>query len=357
MVVDSEYAEWDEVRQKIAPSNGTVLLLGGVDTGKTTLLRLLTQDCLAQGQEVAILDADPGQSEIAPPACVGLASPQQGFTTLSEIPPTTLAFVGRTTPQGSLLEYVTAVVRLAQRAQERRIIVDTSGYLHGTGARQLYHTLFDLLKPAHVIALQRKAELTGIIAPLKFREDCTLHTPAIPACIQKKPSTFRAVRRAMRYAGYFQEAALHTLSFDEVALAGIWLARGTPVPPHVLKYLNQAVGGRVYHAEVWGNDLGMMLSHPLREDSPAHSQILQHLKVQSLTQTLAPSLKYLLVGLEDGRGEFLGMGILEALDFRRRTLGIRAPIRRIAAVRTVRFGMNRVQADGVERGALPPSAF
>ena len=51
---------------------GICLILGGSDTGKTTLAAALTK-LLAKHQPVGIVDADIGQSHIGPPTTAGWA--------------------------------------------------------------------------------------------------------------------------------------------------------------------------------------------------------------------------------------------------------------------------------------------
>ena len=50
----------------------TVLLIGGMDTGKTTLSRELLTAALAAGRPAALLDADVGQKTVGPPATISL---------------------------------------------------------------------------------------------------------------------------------------------------------------------------------------------------------------------------------------------------------------------------------------------
>lgn len=351
------YIEWEDVFTTILKAPGTTLLLGGTDVGKTTFTRLLANRLIAAGEHVALLDADLGQSEIGPPTCVGLAFPTKPFASLSELTPNALAFVGRTSPVGSLLEYTAAIVRLAKMAQQGHLIVDTSGYQYGMGARTLYHTLSDLLQPVHIVALQRRGELAPILTPLSHR-NVTLHTPPVPEEIAQKPAQLRKIRRTMKFATYFQNVEQHTYSFEEVGLFGTWLGGGTPVPAHILKFINQAFGQnyRVYYAETYGHDLGLMLHRSLPSDFSPLSIVLQHLKAKSVTLTIAPQLKHLLLGLEGGDGKLLGLGLLETLDFRRRRFGVLTPIRSPSVVRAVRFGGLRVLPDGTDLGSLPPYA-
>ena len=368
-----EYAEWEAALSAIVPSASApdqaenssavgasgrpaVLILGGMDVGKTTFTRLLVNRWTQAGQRVAILDADVGQSEIGPPACLGLAFADAPVLSVSSLPVHALAFVGSASPVGHLLDHVAGARRLADMREDCPLIVDTSGYLHGSGARRLNQIEFDLLMPTHVVALQRHGELEPIIAPMRKRDGVQIHTPPIPAVIGKKPAAFRAQRRVMRFASYFQNARLHTYALDDVAFVGAWLGSGTPLAPHLLKYLSEALASltKVFYAEMADRQLNLMVSHAIAPDAPALGLAQQTLKAQGVTLTVAPRLKHLLVGLEGGNGKLLGLGLLEAIDFRRRTLGVLTPCRAPAAARVIRAGSLRVQPDGSDAGALRP---
>lgn len=356
---DAPYAVWEETLTALTTSEGGILLLGGTDMGKTTFARLLVNRLTEAGQSVAVLDADLGQSEIGPPACVGLAFAECPALALSDLPPQALAFVGSSSPPGALLEHVAATRRLADLIGPRRLVVDTGGYIHGPNARRLHLTTFDLLSPAHVVGLQRANELEPFLAPIRRREGCRIHTPPIPAVISRKSPKFRAQRRAMRFAATFQDAKLTTYSLDDVALIGPWLGGGVPVAANLLKFLNLALAphARVYYAEMCDRHLGLMVSHPVAPTFPGLGLAQQELRAQSVSLTVAPRLKHLLLGLEGGNGRLLGLGLLEALDFRRRTLGVLTPVRAPAAARILRFGLLRIAPDGTEVGSLKPGEF
>jgi len=327
------YAVWEPTLDAVLSAGGSVLLIGGMDVGKTTLTRLLVNRAVAVGKRIALLDTDPGQSEIGPPGCIGLAFADAPVGSLSDLAPQALAFVGNTSPASHLLEHAAGTARLAAMAADRMLVVDTCGYI------------------------QRSGELEPILAPLRHRTGCRVHNPPIPASVTRKSPGLRSQRRAMRFASYFETTTLHTFSFDDVALVGTWLGGSDPLPPHLLKFLNQALGfhTRVYHAEMCGQVLGMMVSKPLPTEIPGLAMVQEQLKPQSLAITIAPNLRQLLLGLESGNGKLLGLGLLEALDFRRRTLGVRTPVRTPQAAHILRFGTLRLTPDGKELGSLRPS--
>jgi polynucleotide 5'-hydroxyl-kinase GRC3/NOL9 len=48
------------------------MLIGGVDTGKTTIALEAARIALANGHTPVLVDADVGNSTVGPPACVGM---------------------------------------------------------------------------------------------------------------------------------------------------------------------------------------------------------------------------------------------------------------------------------------------
>jgi len=253
-----------------------------------------------------------------------------------------------------------AETRLRRYAEGKRLlIVDTSGFVQGTAARSVDHALFDLLRPRHVVALQRRSELEPILAPLRGREDLVLHRPVVPAAIGRKTAGLRSQRRQLRFAACFDGAGMITLSLDAVAITGTWLGSGRPIAPHLRKFLDMSLpaGVRVYHAEMSGRHLALMTN---REIVPTHAGMalaLQQLDAQGFTVTIAPRLRHLLLGLTARSGNLLALGLLEAIDFRRRTLGVLTTVRSADAVAGVQFGGLCVTPEGKECATLKPGAL
>jgi polynucleotide 5'-hydroxyl-kinase GRC3/NOL9 len=356
-MISEEYADWQATIDAICASGGTTLILGEGDVGKTTFARLLVNALTERHGRVAYLDGDIGQSEVGPPTCVGLGFASAPVLALSDLPPHALAFVGSTSPIGLFMEHLSAIRKLADQADGCPLVVDTCGYTQGSNARKLQQHTFDLMNPAHLIALQRREELTPLFAPLTRRTSCHVNTPPIPKVIGVKPPKFRQQRRVMRFASYFADAKLHTYAMEDVGILGTWLNTGTPVAAHLHKFLAQTLEpfGKMYYAELSGRHLGIMTSQPIPPQSPALALAQEPFRAQSVSITVAPRLRHLVIGLEDATGKLLGLGTLEALDFRRRTLGIMTPVRAPAAACILRFGLLRVQPDGTELGVLKAS--
>ncbi|MDH3190301.1 MAG: Clp1/GlmU family protein, partial [Acidimicrobiia bacterium] len=112
---------------------GVAILMGGVDTGKTTLGKQAARMALADGRTVAYVDADVSNSSVGPPACVGLKLLETlgDLERLSE--PDHLHFVGTITASRLVLQQVVATAAVTDRARQMAdlVIIDTTAVVSG----------------------------------------------------------------------------------------------------------------------------------------------------------------------------------------------------------------------------------
>jgi polynucleotide 5'-hydroxyl-kinase GRC3/NOL9 len=150
----------------------TVLLIGGLDTGKTTLARDLLRAALSAGRPAALLDADVGQKSVGPPATVTLKI-LRGPEELEPEPlahPDALSFVGATSAQGHLLPVVTGVSALHEQAKQMGadfVVVDSSGMVSGINGQVLKYHKVEMLRPDLVVGLQRGEELLPLLGVIQ----------------------------------------------------------------------------------------------------------------------------------------------------------------------------------------------
>jgi len=160
--------EHDRLVDRAARSARTVLFIGGLDAGKSTLARATAAFALRLGRSVAYLDADVGQKTVGPPATVGLKHIREPDDLTLERMATAdaLGFVGSTSPEDHLLPMVGALSRLRVRANEEGselVVVDTSGMVSGIWGQLVKYYKVDLLEPDLVVGLQRGQELEPIL--------------------------------------------------------------------------------------------------------------------------------------------------------------------------------------------------
>lgn len=201
------------------PFEGVVLVVGGNDTGKSTLVRLLAEN-LVSSRRIALIDGDIGQTTAGPPTTQTLMIPGNGSKEMERYG----WFVGGTSPAGHMLQTLVGLQRLVQQAKKRgaeTIIVDTTGFIAPeAGGRALKWSKFDLLAPDMVIALQRKKELEPILLP--WRKSGRFSLIELPASekVRKRSSTRRKKLRRENFRRYFHDAESLALSLDKVGVTG-----------------------------------------------------------------------------------------------------------------------------------------
>lgn len=273
-----------DVIATIAARPGRVFVLGGVDSGKTTFTVQLARAGLEAGHSVAIVDADLGQSTIGPPTTVGLKVLSNVAQLDEAATPDSMAFVGATSPRGHVLPLVTGTAKLVMRAIEmgaRLIIVDTSGLIDGVAGQVLKLTKAELCRPHHVVALARGGELEPITGVLERFLSLEVVSLDVHPDIRVRSVDERTAHRESRLAAFLGPQVYR------------WRVRPTVFMPSL---------------------------PPIFELS---------------------ELDGLLVGIDDGHGDCLGLGILE---YREDALRLLTPVSE--GVRALRLGSVRVAPDG-----------
>lgn len=183
------------------------MLLGAPDTGKTSFARRLVAIGLAAGKTMAYVDADTDQTTTGPPACTGLKliASQADLDDLATAD--RLHFVGSIGAEGVVLQQVVATAALVEAARSAAdlTVVDTTGTISGIVGQTLkYHTM-ELVRPEVVVGLQRGAELEPVIGILRrfFSADVE-RAPVDPEVLPASPDARRA-HRAKRLAAAFAE--------------------------------------------------------------------------------------------------------------------------------------------------------
>jgi polynucleotide 5'-hydroxyl-kinase GRC3/NOL9 len=205
--------EHDVLVERAVRDHHTVLLVGGLDSGKTTLARTMLRDALAAGRPAAFIDADVGQKSVGPPATVGLKL----IRSAEDLEPGRLAmadalgFVGSTSPQGHLLPLVTSLARLHARARTdgaEFVVVDTSGMVSGIYGQLVKYHKVEMLQPDLVVGLQRGEELDPVLGVIQrfFSTEVVplgVHPAVVPTSVEQRAAHRETVMRAY-FAGPLQ---------------------------------------------------------------------------------------------------------------------------------------------------------
>lgn len=200
----------EEAYERLLAKPGVVFLLGGIDTGTTTFGRELARRAVAAGIPAAIVDADSVQSTVGPPTCVGLKM----VGTEAALEPDELrhadglGFVGSLVPKGHLLPLVTCTFKLvdrARRASAEMIIVDSTGLVSGMYGQTLKFFKMDLIQPDHVVAFERGGELEPVVGTAHRFTQAEIHEVEVGENVIPRTVDERISAREEQFAGYFAE--------------------------------------------------------------------------------------------------------------------------------------------------------
>lgn len=196
--------------EEAARTKDTVMLVGGLDTGKTTLARRLLAAALEAGRVGAYLDADLGQKVIGPPTTVTARMIREP----SDLEPENLVkqdelwFVGSTSPQAHLLPLVTAMVQVHRRLRDAGaafVVIDTSGMVSGIYGQILKYHKVEMLQPDLVIGLQRGEELLPLLGVIqRFFSTEVVPLPILDGVVPTSVEQ-RADRREAAMRRYFSD--------------------------------------------------------------------------------------------------------------------------------------------------------
>jgi len=239
------------------------MVLGKVDSGKTSFCTYLINRLISEKQKVAILDGDLGQSDIGPPCTVAYAFITKPVTDLFRLKAENAFFVGATSPSEALNKTIKGIALMKAEILDKAadfVVVNTDGWVEGEEAVKYKSRLAEELDPDVIFCVQQKDELAPLLVALeKFRK--TLIDSPLTA---KQRS--REKRRNLRELGY-------------------------------VKYLT---------------------------DAKVKSLSLKLLTIEE--QSIAPIRRGeeegLLLGLYDSQRKFLGIGILCKVDYLRKTLKV-----------------------------------
>lgn len=220
--------EWERIKPESL--EGTIMVIGESDSGKTTFACYLFLQLCRCHNSVAFLDCDVGQSTLGLPTTMNLALSSGERSVFPPKGETLSYFVGSTSPRGHMLPTVIGAHKLQKKAQElgaEAIVVDTTGLVsRAAGGGALKQWKIELLKPSVLVGLERGAELEHILWPWRWDKRVRVYDLPVSEHVIEKTRTERITHREKRFLSYFQKAHALRVAFREVVVFGIEMMAG-----------------------------------------------------------------------------------------------------------------------------------
>jgi len=337
---------WEEIVNEIKKISKprTVMILGNVDSGKTTFSIFLT-NALVSTSEIAIIDADIGQSDIGPPTTIGLGMVKKPITDLFTINPEKLRFIGLTTPnsvEDEIIHELNEIHKSVKDAGIETVIINTDGWVMGKEARNFKVSLVERISPDIVIGFKDNNGMEKILEDLKEKG---VRAEGIYSSLAVKIRN-RDERKSLREQGYkkfLRDAFLRQIPISWVQLENTFLMSNRFNIERMKEYSDILKKQLLYFHEDDENIIFIVKKEDYFNGEETISPELFGKKVRIIGEG---EEKGLITGLLNEERVFLGLGIIDKIDYQNQILKIHTPYD--GKVNIVRFGQVKIDSQGNE---------
>ncbi len=318
---------WEDIAKQILSSKKpvTVMVIGGVDSGKTSFCTFLANEAMMKKWKTGIIDADLGQSDIGPPSTIGLNFVSESVKDLFDIDVQDAVFIGSTSPSESITRVIEGLIQLKYRIMKADVdllIINTDGWVQGEEAAAYKIRMLNKVSPSIIVGMQQGSELTPILNALPGTKTLVVDSPQF---IQPRSRGKRKILRELGYKKYLKGAKMQSLSFSWMKLEDSLLGAGVPLTHKRLETLKNLLGTRPIYCEETGSAIFSVLR---KNEAVTEEQLMdaeEHFgkRVKVIRDGDEEGL---LVGLKDEEEKFLGIGILHGVDYKRKLLKVYTPV-------------------------------
>jgi len=323
--------EWAIAAEKVIEAGGSlrVVVLGDVDSGKATFCTFLANKLVEAGLKVGVLDCDPGQAEVFVPTTIALGAIKSPVTGIDKASLIASYFIGATSPSGLVDRVLMGARALMERARSEgldALVVNTSGWTTGRGARMLKQGLINAVSPSHVVLIQRGTEVEHLVKPYAARKGGEVLRIPVSSFTRSRSKVDRRVRRESAFKGYFTKAKVKKFSLDSVGLAYTLLNTGFRMTKERLAEVEEVLGQRVVYGEESPDAVFVVVERPLQSVAEATALLKERLGKEEALITHPGAERGLIAALLDGSSNMLGLGLIEEVDYEERTISVLTPV-------------------------------
>jgi len=330
----------------------TIIVLGAVDSGKTSLCTYLCNKLLYKAKQISVVDGDLGQSDVGPPSTVGYALVKKPIIDIFNLKAENCYFVGFTAPNKAKDKVIRCLVEIKNKVLEEHvdyIIVNTDGWVDGEDAVEYKVRLIEELAADVAIGIEQNQKLKPILEKAKAQKTLTCEPSPF---IKKRDHTQRRLLRELSYKKYLKGAKIRSLPLAWITLKGTSLSfANTPRSIQRLRSLQQILGVRILHWEEDKDKTAIVVGG---------NRWIDEEKILKFEETTGKRLAIwregfeegLLVALENSQKGFLGIGVIRGINYKRRTIKIYTPV--TADISIVHVGQIRLDRT-LKEITSPPS--
>jgi polynucleotide 5'-hydroxyl-kinase GRC3/NOL9 len=338
---------WETASEEIVSMRkpSTVMVMGEVDSGKTSFCVYLANKALKRKLKVAVIDGDLGQSDVGPPSTIGFCHMRVPVRDLFELEAENACFVGVTSPSSVTSKVITRLTSLKNASLGTDVdflILNTDGWVDGEDAIKYKIELAERVAPDVVVGIQHENELAPILSALKDPKTVAVDSPLV---IRKRDREKRKILRQLSYKKYLKGAKVQSFSLNWIRVEGALLTSGNHPITDRIENIRELLGTKpLYYEETPTTALIVLWKNQWFDE--AQTKMVEEVLGRKVIVTREGEEDGLLVGLENEEGKFLGIGIIRGFDYKRRVMKVYTPVSE--AVSAISVGQVKLDEKGRE---------
>jgi polynucleotide 5'-hydroxyl-kinase GRC3/NOL9 len=312
------------------------MVLGTADSGKSSFCTYLVNRQLQEKRKVVVLDGDLGQSDIGPPCTVAYASVTKRLTDLFSLRAKNAFFVGATSPAGVIHKVIEGLSLLKEETLDSDpdiVIVNTDGWIEGEDAIYYKIKLVEELKPGIVFFIQQRDELVQISNALEKFKKVVVESPE---AIRQRSNEKRRSLRELGYIKYLgnakvQSCPLGWLKIEENETFGLGKKH---VSMRYAKQIYDLLGMKPLQFTESEGKISIIIGQKRWINEENLRKVEEFTKKKAIVVRKGEE-QGLLTALYDAEKRFLGIGVLQEIDYLRKTIKIFTPVLKEASMVTI----------------------
>jgi polynucleotide 5'-hydroxyl-kinase GRC3/NOL9 len=305
----------------------TAMVLGAVDSGKTSFCTYLINRLLHDKKKVAILDGDLGQSDIGPPCTVSYTFVTKPVTDLFNLTAKDAYFVGVTSPSTAIRKVVEGLSILNKEIITNNpdfIIINTDGWIEEEDAIYYKIKLVEDLKPNVVFCIQQKDDMATLLNALeKFRKTVV----ESPSAVDQRSRERRKNLRELGYVKFLRKAKVESLplSWVKVEESELFGLDGGRENGQKAMKIYGLLGMKPLHFVELKDRISVIIGKN-RWIAVENIRNVEEFTKKKLVIIRKGEEQGILAAVYDAKRKFMGIGTLQEIDYLRKTLKIFTPV-------------------------------
>jgi polynucleotide 5'-hydroxyl-kinase GRC3/NOL9 len=329
-------SSWIESAQELLDLQtrpATAMIFGNADSGKTSFCTYLINKVLGEKRKVAVLDGDLGQSDVGPPSTVAYAFVTKAVTDLFNLQAKNAFFIGETSPGNAvdkMIEGLSLLKKEIMATNPEFLVINTDGWVEGECAVAYKLKLAEELEPEVIFCIRQRDELAPLLTALEKFKKVTVESPA---AIRRRDSERRKTLRELGYKKYLRNPRVQSLSLSWLKVEGNDSFGLTK--PHMnsreARRICDLLGMKPLQLSELSDRISIIIGRRRWISSDNIKKVEQATK-KRVVVTRKGEEERLLAALYDDQRRFLGIGILQEVDYLRKTLKVITPVSEEAAI-------------------------